>query len=227
MIIILTLVFVIVAGLIVCIIYSYFYNKDFERRVKEDFKIDYSAGLEANLDNSGSCDYIYIYCFKWQKNKAQHIEKIMVEGEIMTYRNASYKVKSVNSYNKILGTDKYGNYRYSDTEITYRAKVELYEDNMRTVTNNFNNNHITGDINIDQSVNNNETIYNLFDDLLISENHIDPDDWNYLELFKYKLKANEVVQADVESVIDKLNKYVPTVSAATSLINMLINFVIK
>ncbi|MBC1911608.1 hypothetical protein HCA73_03010 [Listeria booriae] len=200
----------------------------FQEKVDEDESIDYGErGVRVYMDNSTASDYLCIKCSKWQENKANFIEGYFGVGKIVDYDRAKFRVKSIQRYPELREVDEDGKETFYNDQFIYKAKVELYEDKVHTITNNFNNNNVGGNFNIDQSINHNETIYNMIDELIEFKDQVTPEDCDFLELLKYKLKEGEANKRDIDRAIDKVNKYVPVIAVATSIVNLLLTFYTK
>lgn len=214
------------------LLFWYWSNKQtkelYQKKVDDDEKINYEeCGVDEYMDNSGASDYLCIECSEWQRNKANFIENHFGVGKIVDYDKAKFKVKSMQCYPELREVDKAGRETFYRDRFIYKAKVELYEDKVHTITNNFNNNNVGGNFNIDQSINHNETIYNMIDELIEFKDQVTPEDCDFLELLKYKLKEGEANKRDIDRAIDKVNKYVPVIAVATSIVNLLLTFYTK
>ncbi|MEE0513804.1 MAG: hypothetical protein UDD07_09195 [Lachnospiraceae bacterium] len=186
-----------------------------------DLKTDYSnqeIHYYFRATNNGFC--INVPYFIWQKNKQKVIEQLF--SEIVVYEGKTYIVTSIfkNTQHINNGNELLPNFIYRD----YFATVALKPSSENTTTN---INQIIGNNN---TINNNTTltqqnIYNItsnIDSLL--QTNISDIDKQCLELFKLKLHQNNITESDknrVLSVLEKLTKYSPYASLASSIINLI------
>lgn len=183
-----------------------------------DLKIDYSHREIRYYFYADNGFYIRVPYFIWQINKQRAIEKLF--SETIVYEGKEYIVSAIFKDKPHLdnGTDLLPAFLYRD----YMATVEF-----RSFMNNITNiNQIIGDNNTVNNISINQpkvqNISNSIDALLQSD--IDDTYKQCLELFKLKLNQNSVTDRDKNSalsVLEKLTKYAPYASLASSIINLI------
>lgn len=186
-----------------------------------DSHIDYSRrGINYSFLRDDKGFYIKISYFIWQKNKKKFIEESF--SDEINYEGKTYIITAVfksqpHSNNK---EDFLPGFMYRD----YIATVDL-----KSIPENISTN-------INQIIGNNNTINNIttttqqnISDILnnielLLQTDINDIDKQCLELFKLKLYQNDITESDknrVLSVLEKLTKYAPYASLASSIINLI------
>lgn len=177
-----------------------------------DTKISY-AGKEicTNLVSDNGLFIRFPY-YIWQINKAKYIRQTY--SEHITVGNKTYSVIATFPEQEHLpNTENLIPFLHKD--LVFQVELFRSQESPSIINNTQiigNNNNVT----INQNLENN--IINYIDQLLSVE--LDTNDKQMLELFKYKLKANEVSTNDAGNIVNVLSKYVPYISLATSLINI-------
>lgn len=185
-----------------------------------DLKTDYSKRKIRYYFYADNGFYINVPYFIWQTNKRRVIEQSF--SETIIYEGKTYIVTSIfkNKPHRNNGNELLPNFLYRD----YLATVELKSIPENTTTN---INQIIGNNNTINNVTtiNQEKIYNItssIDSLLKTD--INDIDKQCLELFKLKLHQNNITENDKNralSVLEKLTKYAPYASLASSIINLI------
>ena len=185
-----------------------------------DLKTDYSNRKICYYFHADNGFYISVPYFIWQINKQKVIEQLFSENVI--YEGKTYIVTSIFKDKPHLnnGTELLPNFIYRD----YLATVELKSISENTTTN---INQIIGNNNTINNVTtiSQQYIYNItngIDSLLQTD--INDIDKQCLELFKFKLNQNRITENEknrVLSVLEKLTKYAPYASLASSIINLI------
>lgn len=188
--------------------------------LQKDLKTDYSNREIRYYFHADNGFYINVPYYIWQINKQRVIEQLF--SETVIYEGKTYIVTSIFKDKPHLnnGTELLPNFIYRD----YFATVELKSISENTTTN---INQIIGNNNTINNVTtiNQQNIYNItssIDSLLQTD--INDIDKQCLELFKLKLHQNNITENDknrVLSVLEKLTKYAPYATLASSIINLI------
>lgn len=185
-----------------------------------DLKTDYSNCEIPYHFHADNGFYINVPYFVWQVNKQRAIEQRY--SETVAYEGKTYIVTSIFKDKPHLkdGAELLPSFLYRDFIAT--VELEAIYKNSTTNINQIigNNNTISNNVIINQ-----EKTQNIISNInLLLQTEIDDIDKQCLELFQYKLCENNVNENDknrVLTVLEKLTKYAPYASLASSVINLI------
>jgi hypothetical protein len=180
-----------------------------------DSRIDYrSRRIYYNIFNENDTTFIRVPYLIWQQNKRKAIEEIFSESVeyegrlynvIIAFKNQAHVSEKDNGIINLFYRDYYARielFKKSEPKIVIKTQIDG------------NNNTV----NIVQNITNN--ISNSIESLL-NDAQIAYDDKQALELFKYKLRANETSSDDANKIIDRLAKYTPHIALANTVITLI------
>ena len=180
-----------------------------------DSRIDYrNKRIYYNIYNDNGTTFIRVPYLIWQQNKRKAIEEIFSEhveyegrlyNVIIAFKNQAHISEKDNGIISLIYRD-------------YYAEIELFKSKEPNIVINTQIDGNNNTVNIVQNITNN--ISDSIDGLL-NDKQIAFEDKKDLELFKYKLKANETSSNDASKIIDKLTKYTPHITLANTLITLI------
>jgi dihydroxyacetone kinase-like predicted kinase len=180
-----------------------------------DSKIDYrNKHIYYNIYNDNGTTFIRVPYLIWQQNKRKAIEEIF--SEFVEYEGRLYNV--IIAFKNQTHISEKDNVIMSLIYRDYYAEIELFKSKEPNIVINTQIEGNNNTVNIVQNITNNisESI-----DSLLNDKQIAFEDKKDLELFKYKLKANETSSNDANKIIDKLTKYTPHITLANTLITLI------
>lgn len=180
-----------------------------------DSRIDYrNKHIYYNIYNDNGTTFIRVPYLIWQQNKRKTIEEIF--SEFVEYEGRLYNV--IIAFKNQAHISEKDNGIISLIYRDYYAEIELFKSKEPNIVINTQIEGNNNTVNIVQNITNN--ISDSIDSLL-NDKQIAFEDKKDLELFKYKLKANETSSNDANKIIDKLTKYTPHITLANTLITLI------
>lgn len=180
-----------------------------------DSRIDYrNKHIYYNIYNDNGTTFIRVPYLIWQQNKRKAIEEIF--SEFVEYEGRLYNV--IIAFKNQAHISEKDNGIISLIYRDYYAEIELFKNKEPNIVINTQIDGNNNTVNIVQNITNN--ISDSIDSLL-NDKQIAFEDKKDLELFKYKLKANETSSNDAYKIIDKLTKYTPHITLVNTLITLI------